>query len=244
MADIADLTDEAADRHAARFERVLREDMEWMLNYWQDTGQIALPDDHEQNIRAAFSDMIGEMTQVAGESIMDTLTKEEDGLWGRIRQAYLETFGGQKIINISTTTLRQVQAIIIDNPEMGQDELAAILRDRIPSLARLRAAVIARTETHSAAQFASMETAKTFAIPLVKKWNSVEDHRTRDFGEIGGVESFNHRSMDGVTAAMDEPFRVPKRDGTFEYLMFPGDPNGSAGNTINCRCVQTYVRVG
>ena len=32
---------------------------------------------------------------------------------------------------------------------------------------------------------------------------------------------------------MDEPFEV---DG--EQLMYPGDPAGSAGNIINCQCIE------
>jgi hypothetical protein len=35
---------------------------------------------------------------------------------------------------------------------------------------------------------------------------------------------------------IDEPFIV-----SGEELMYPGDPSGSAGNVINCRCAIGYV---
>jgi len=38
-------------------------------------------------------------------------------------------------------------------------------------------------------------------------------------------------AMDGVRVPLNENFNV---DG--EMLEYPGDPSGSAGNIINCRC--------
>ena len=52
----------------------------------------------------------------------------------------------------------------------------------------------------------------------------------------------SHRGMQGVTIPMDEPFKVPRRDGGYDYMMFPGDYSmgASAENTVNCRCWCTY----
>jgi len=41
----------------------------------------------------------------------------------------------------------------------------------------------------------------------------------------------SHRAADGQTVPLTEPFRVDN-----ETLQFPGDPRGSAGNVIQCRC--------
>jgi len=46
--------------------------------------------------------------------------------------------------------------------------------------------------------------------------------------------------MQGVKSPLDIPFKVPYGFGSFEALMFPGDPDGSAGNIINCRCPMTF----
>lgn len=66
--------------------------------------------------------------------------------------------------------------------------------------------------------------------PLVaaKTWVSVGDERVRPA----------HAEADGQTVALDAPFIV---DG--EELQTPGDPDGSDGNIINCRCSAAYVLV-
>jgi uncharacterized protein with gpF-like domain len=56
------------------------------------------------------------------------------------------------------------------------------------------------------------------------------DERTRD--EAGA----NHVAADGQIVGMNEPFTV-----SGEKLMFPGDPAGSAKNTIMCRCQVVFI---
>ena len=58
-----------------------------------------------------------------------------------------------------------------------------------------------------------------------RTWNATQDSRTRD----------SHLAMDGQTVGMDEPFVTPSG----EELMFPGDPDASAKERINCRCTVT-----
>ena len=54
---------------------------------------------------------------------------------------------------------------------------------------------------------------------------SMHDSKVRD----------DHAEADGQEVGMDEAFDVGG-----EQLMYPGDPAGSAGNTINCRCTVIY----
>ena len=62
-------------------------------------------------------------------------------------------------------------------------------------------------------------------LTSVRTWNPVLDGDTR----IG------HAAASGQTATQKETFDVGG-----EELSFPGDPRGSAANTINCRCFLTY----
>jgi len=78
--------------------------------------------------------------------------------------------------------------------------------------------------------FASVETAteaeRDLNIKLVKKWLPAEDARTRPA----------HAAMANKPyIPMDDKFNVGG-----EMLSRPGDPAGSAGNVINCRCVLRY----
>ena len=99
------------------------------------------------------------------------------------------------------------------------------------SFSRIRAATIARTETHTAASYANHQVNASLNIPdQVKRWVSVADDRTRSF----------HREMNGTEVPLDEDFVVPYKG--LEYRMgYTGDPRGGAHNTINCRCVTLYV---
>jgi len=47
----------------------------------------------------------------------------------------------------------------------------------------------------------------------------------------------DHREIDGQTVGLHERFILP--DG--EELYYPGDPAGSAGAIINCRCVAVHL---
>lgn len=80
---------------------------------------------------------------------------------------------------------------------------------------------IARTEGHRIQCTAAMDVmhgAKDRGADVVKQWDATLDAKTRD----------SHADVDGEIREVDEPFS--------NKLMFPGDPQGSAGEVINCRC--------
>jgi uncharacterized protein with gpF-like domain len=94
------------------------------------------------------------------------------------------------------------------------------------SLTASRAIVVSRTETHGAATFAVMESAREaeteLGIQLMKQWIATDDDRTRDI----------HAEMIGSDPIpMDEMFYVGG-----EYMDRPNDRSASPENYINCRC--------
>lgn len=173
--------------------------------------------------------------------------KAEDTLWQQFVDEYVRQYGAQAVRDILETTKRQIIERLEAGLRQGKGvaEIAKEIQEAIPQMTRLRAAIIARTETHSAAQFASIQTAKKYPFPVEKVWNSVSDPRTRDFGEGDGkIDQSNHRKMDGVTVALDEPFMVPNKWGGFDQMQFPGDQSAPAYQCVNCRCAMSYRRVG
>ena len=89
--------------------------------------------------------------------------------------------------------------------------------------------MIARTETHGAANYGSDEAAKQTGLPLSREWISAQDERTRE----------THREANGTTTSMDGTFKVGDAE-----LAFPGDPDGGADypeEVINCRCTVAYI---
>lgn len=66
-------------------------------------------------------------------------------------------------------------------------------------------------------------------LQLKKTWVAILDSKTRP----------EHVAADFQQVALNQPFLVGG-----EYLMHPRDPNGSAGNVINCRCIADYSKFG
>lgn len=105
--------------------------------------------------------------------------------------------------------------------------------DRLPSH---RTEMIARTETIRASNAGSTELFKTWGVRQ-HEWLSTKDDRVRTYDSTNGM--YDHLEADGQVVDMDKPFIV-----SGEELMFPGDPSGSPGNTINCRCTTIPVVEG
>ena len=88
-----------------------------------------------------------------------------------------------------------------------------------------RAVLIARTETHQAANYANFTSLDVVNIPNTRKeWVAVNDDRTRD----------DHVAANGQVVDKDGMFVVGG-----SQLRYPGDPSGAPKQVINCRC--TFV---
>lgn len=233
----------------ALFARTMRE----IADMFAVTGNPNPPDDLGHDIgdalRAHWEKVARQSADVVAREFKADLPLEVKAdaatLFDRIVQEFIEQYGARDVVNIVKATRDQMIRLIGKGLRDGKpvQAIAEMMREAIPTLSKLRAVTIARTETHSASMFASQQVAKETRLPLMKEWVAVEDHRTRDFGEgDGDVDEYSHRAMSGVQVPIDGFYLVPRRDGTSEAMRYPGDPNGSAGNVINCRCAQVYKR--
>ena len=121
---------------------------------------------------------------------------------------------------------------------LNERDAQKLLRDRFKGISKYQAERIIRTESVAAANFATGESAKQMfnEQDLMKEWITAEDGRVRRIPR----DQASHRAMNGVTIPAADKFDVPTKDG-IDRLMFPGDPNGSPSNVINCRCTVAYV---
>ena len=246
---------DVADRRFSRdISAILSTASEQMIADFAATGSAPqLPEDLMRQLDQAYTDMAAIMVDVFGSRILDQgkraglvlETKSFAEFFQRIALEYISQEAiRRRIVGVTNTTRKLIIDQIIAGQEAGDgvDVIAARLDKLIPIMSRFRGALIARTETHGAANFGADQAARATGLTLRKEWVSVHDPRTRDFGLGDGVvDEFSHRAADGQTVDMDQPFRIPKRDGTVEALMFPGDPSGSPGNTINCRCSVSHI---
>lgn len=246
--------DDMAEAVRPEIERTLSGLMQQLVDQFEARDVVGLPADTNERITDMLRQAYGTAARMGGQPMIDGmkdcfahLERKEtmDEFFDRVIDEYIEQFGAQKVVQIAETTRRQIMAAIREGQAegLGVEAIAKQLREAIPEFSRVRSRVIARTETHGSSQYAQLRTAQQSTRPLTKMWNSAEDARTRDFGEGDGeADRYNHRVMDEQRVAMEQPFFVPTIFGTREPLMYPGDPRGSAGNVINCRCSMTFRR--
>lgn len=85
---------------------------------------------------------------------------------------------------------------------------------------------ILRTESNRAINYGNELAMDKFEFKVQKRWVAVHDNRTRHA----------HLAADGQTVDQDGVYNVGG-----EQMEFPGDPNASGANTINCRCFSEVV---
>jgi SPP1 gp7 family putative phage head morphogenesis protein len=235
------------DRLARQFEGRLAKEiaaaMREMVDVWRLTQEVVpargyrarLESAYEQMIRAAvvtFGSRIWEQAKAAGYKLE---TKRFPGVQDFAQFMTLEAMRylarevvRQRIGGVEMETrqniLRAIARGFVEGE--GQEDVAKRILEVIPAISRARAAVIARTETHGAANYGSMQAASATGILMDKEWLAAADERTRE----------THVEADGQIVPMDGTFRIG--DALMEY---PGDPAGPAEEVINCRCTLAYI---
>lgn len=239
-----------------RFRRKIRtaiiDESQELMNVYKEAGYIPPPsDDATARFRNVYREMaiasaktFGARVMTAGKAAGHVLeTKQIDLLefFMSLANAWINYEAiRRRIQSVTETTREQIVAIIARGQEnqLTRREIVAELTEQIPQLALKRSIVIARTETHGAANFAAHETAKRTGLELTKEWVSVHDHRTRS---IMKGDQFDHWAMDGQKREMDEPFSMPWIVGGNILCQYPGDPALPAGAVINCRCAVIHA---
>ena len=138
--------------------------------------------------------------------------------------AVLKTSGGEVIRN----TEKELQPIFDEALRTGQPtkETEKQIRELFKGDKARRPQAIARTETNRINNYASVFAAKDGGLTH-KIWvSALIPHVTRDW----------HAAADNQRVAIDDAFLVGG-----ELLQYPGDPNGSAENVINCLCTVIYT---
>lgn len=154
---------------------------------------------------------------------------------------YLLEYGAEKVVIISRTYKDDIAKIISKGLEdqKTMPEIAKELQKMVsrPGFYRWQAMRIARTETTAAANRAALEAGAISGFVTNKVWLSSQDKRTRDIPK----NEFDHLDMDEVQVNIEDDFKVPRKDAPPQAMAYPGDPRGSAGNVINCRCAVAIV---
>ncbi|MGA3315258.1 MAG: hypothetical protein ABSC64_02330 [Candidatus Korobacteraceae bacterium] len=157
-------------------------------------------------------------------------TADASDQWESAVDSYLAG-ADNRLSGVSDTTWASIQSDIQAGTANGDDikTIAASVESNLTDSWANRGETIARTETCAACNYSSLLTAQTSAPNMNKIWmcsfmNSREAHMDADsdYGTGSGIP-------------LDEPFEVGD-----DELDYPGDPDGSADNIINCMCSIGY----
>jgi len=171
----------------------------------------------------------------AGIEILKNEEQMMDDIIARKIEEYLATEIGTTITAIGDTSEVLLKRLLDDLiPEIidqgiGGGAAQTMLRDQIKSQwhkARyFRTERIVRTEVNRAANWGSLEGVKSTEFPHDKVWMS----------SFAATSRAGHMAADNQKVDINEMFDIDGED-----LQYPGDPGGSASNTINCLCSLTY----
>jgi hypothetical protein len=141
---------------------------------------------------------------------------------------FISTEGAADVQNITETSRKQIREALKEIQQQGlsRQEGANLLRTRVQELSSKRAITIVRTELLTAANYGSLAGAQALGVPLLKKWIATPGDRTR----------IDHQLANGEKADLAGVFE----DIGGEHARFPGDPNLSGRQRINCRCTIGY----
>lgn len=144
--------------------------------------------------------------------------------WEKDVQKYVQDNVAEKVQSINKTTKTWIKAAVSRTQEDGDSirSVAKGIREMGPQYSKARANTISRTEVIGASNYGNRTAARKKGVRS-KQWITSRDARVRD----------SHTAIDGQIRGLNEPYS--------NGLMFPGDPNGSAKEIINCRCVEAYL---
>ncbi len=197
----------------------------WLLDAYREKLNTIL-NDHYETVITHFGQMV--IRQIKSIKIE---TKAARRTFTGAMLEWVRTEALRKATMISGTDSDLIRNAIQNGIDEGEG-IEAIGRSirKVSAMTTARAAVIARTETHNAAGFGSIETARNaeteFGVQLLKVWLPTLDARTRE----------DHRAMENKDPIpLGEKFQVGA-----DNMDRPGDPSANPENVINCRCAIAY----
>jgi len=160
----------------------------------------------------------------AGQQVYDELGKDDPWVSPPAKVKEFLAKRENRLSNVPEEVYHTISSEIQEGVEQGNSikDLSSRVRTAFNEISNGRAKTIAITETGAAYGTARNDAMESAGVEY-KEWLTSHNANVRPA----------HAEADGQIRAIDEDFDV---DG--EQLAYPGDPDGSAENVINCHCVQ------
>lgn len=237
------LTSRIANAQARAIQRAIRNAMNGAADRFGDEGFLAVDQvvneqrpAIERTVRGMYSaawDTLGGRILRAAKSVHGAAwvrKQDPDDEHAEALRQFIAQYAASRVDMVQGTTTDQIRRIIQNAQEAGEgvEGVAKRIRESSSSMSQVRSQVIARTEVHNAGQAAQDSAARAGGAAQRKEWFASLDDRTRD-------DRYSHVDADGEIVGMNETFEQ-----TGESMRYPGDPRGSSGNVIMCRCGVGY----
>lgn len=185
-----------------------------LADAWDDEVELSA-------LRSVALRVIGSIVNERGQQAMDDVDPAKRFMLSHSRVVrYIEQYAADQVKAINATTRDALNALlrlgVEENWSLGQLQTAIA---EAPEFSLSRALAIARTETTSAYNAATVEAWRQSEVVTNKEWLTAEDDHVRD----------SHRECEAQgPIGLDEVFS--------NGLPFPGAPSGDASEVVNCRC--------
>lgn len=126
------------------------------------------------------------------------------------------------VIPISQTSKDAIAKILQQSITEGWGVDKTVSKLKLEGIPKWRVKMIIRTESVRALNFSQLKSAADDRYEVEKMWIAIIDKRTRH----------DHIALDGIKINLFDEFPFG--------LLYPGDPNAAANETINCRCTLGY----
>lgn len=192
----------------------------------------------EEPIRQAYNQLYTQVGSYYASNVFNGLkshgsfqTKDQDDLFIRFMQSWVELEGAQLVQNVSANTKAYLRQILEKGIEQNLtvEQIARQMRDsgRIAGISRSR--IISRSEIIRASNIGSLQGAKSSNLNLLKEWLPTLDGRERD----------THGAM-----VSQDPIPMNAEFNLGGYpCQYPADASLPASESIQCRCSLSYVPV-
>jgi len=229
----------------------LRKEKAKILRYMAKNGLLLAYTDLNRiidgsEIEKVINRLYNEIMPKEAASLYRSLYKTKDARGFGTNEAWIEIVNewiqrnilDQVVRPITQTAIKEISKILqeIIVSQGSYDEAVKAIQSTT-TLDRVRARLIARTETNRAMNVGHAEGAQKLPFYTNKTWLAAQDNRTRG---AEGDDKADHYHMNGQNVAENEPFTDPRSG---KQLMFPGDSSLGAGaaDICNCRCSSAYV---
>jgi len=159
----------------------------------------------------------------------DGFTQAQASAWADIVNQVAVEYSTQmtnRLVGVGDTSWRMIRGKVTSAIQSGasNDQLRTEILN-ISQFSEFRADVVARTEVQFAYSNGNWQAGQALGEfgPVEKEWLAAGDARVRS----------SHRAISGTRLPINQPFQLSSG----AQMMFPHDPSGPAGETIQCRCV-------